>query len=53
MRFQGTKKRPEEGQEPDILVVNAVKEVIKENKRAKSMAEHDSVSEVDQDNLNL
>ena len=42
VRFQGAKKRPHKGQEPNTLVVNAVKEVL-----------NDSWSEVDPDNLNL
>ena len=52
IRFQGTNKRPDEGEELNALVTSAVKEILKSNKRVKSKAENDSGSEEEQEKFN-
>ena len=47
LQFQGAKKRPAKGQELNTLVSNAISEVLKQNKRAKSAAMHGSGLEDD------
>ena len=44
VRFQGAKKRPGEGEELHALVSNAVKEVLKSNKRLNAKYSSDSGS---------
>ena len=53
VRFQGTKKCLAEGQYMNALVGNAVEHVIKQNKRAKAMAENDSRLEEAPENFNF
>ena len=43
-RFHGAKKRPVEGEDLNALVTNAVKEIIKTNKRLNPKALNDSIS---------
>ena len=47
--FQGVKNLPEEGKDLNALVTNAVKDNLKQNKRVKYKAEHDSGSEEEQE----
>ena len=52
VQFKGAKKSPSEGQDMDDLVVNAVKEVLKENNNVKYMTAHTSGSDKYQENFN-
>ena len=53
MRFEGTNKRPYEGQDLNALVASAILEVLKRNKHANARATHDFVLEEGPENLNL
>ena len=53
VRFQGTKKRPEEVQELNALVANAVSELLIHNKCVKAAAAHNSGSEDETENFNF
>ena len=53
VRFQGSKKRPDEGKELNSVVANVVKTVLTTNKRKKSKASSDSGSEDKQEPINL
>ena len=53
VRFQGTKKRPAEGEYLNTLVTNAVKGNLKYNIYIKYKAEHGSSSEEYQENFNF
>ena len=53
VKFQGAKKRLDEGKDINALVANALKSVLKINKRKKSKASSESVSEHEQDHLNF
>ena len=51
--FQGAKKRPAKGQDLNYLVASEVSEVLKNNKRAKTTAKHDSVLEEEPENFDF
>ena len=53
IRFQGAKNCPAEVQELNSLLANVVQWVLNQNKRAKTVATHDCVSEGDPENFNL
>ena len=53
VRFQGTMKRPAKGEELNALVTNALKEIIKSNRRLKYKAEKNSGSEEEQERFNF
>ena len=53
MQLQGIKKRLSKGQEMNALVENALKEVIKQKKRTKAAAAHNSVSEKYSEKINF
>ena len=53
LRFQGAKKRPAKVEDLNDLVTNAVKVVLKPNKRKRAKASSDSVSEEYQENYNF
>ena len=53
MHFQGAKKRPDEVQDMNALVANALKEVLKSNKREKYTAAHESGLEEEPENSSI
>ena len=53
VRFQGAKKRPDEGEELNTFVANAVKSVFTTNKRNKAKSSCESGSEDKQEHFNF
>ena len=53
VRFQGAKKRPDEGKYLNALVENAVKEVLKTKKLLKAKVSNESGSEDKQEHFNF
>ena len=53
MHFQGAKKRSDEVQDMNALVANALKEVLKSNKREKYTAAHESGLEEEPENSSI
>ena len=53
LRFQGAKKRPAKVEDLNDLVTNAVKVVLKPNKRKRAKVSSKSISEYEQEHYNL